>query len=224
MTDDILHLTDDETRVEAILRTMSADDLEREAPPDDLWTEIEAAVAAEHAVTATEYEFDDNVVDMTSRFRSRPSILVAAAAALLVLVGIFVTTSGSGGSNYEVVGGADLSWADGFVEGGMNATARASVLADGEAEAVRLDETALPPAPEGADLELWLIGVDSKGELTIQSIGVIADPTEGRVYEVPAEFDPASFDTVLVDISVEPRDGNAAHSGASIVRGPVVEA
>ena len=229
MTDDMLNLTDDHSRIEAILRTMTADDLEAVAPPTDLWHAIEASVGAEQhdaddRLDADEInDADDTVIDAAARFRVRPTILVAAAA-LIVLVGVFVTAAVSESPDYEVVGGAELRWAEGFVEDGVDATARASVLADGDADAVRLDQVTLPVAPDGEDLELWLIGVDSAGELTIQSVGVIDDPSDGRVYEVPAAFDPASFDTVLVDISFEPRDGNAAHSGASIVRGPIVEA
>jgi len=224
MTDDVLHLTDDHSRIEAILRTMTDDDLEVDAPPTDLWHAIEASVGAEYHGAGFTHDADDTVIDAAGRFQVRPTILVAAAAALIVLVGVFVTAAISESPDYEVVGGAELRWAEGFVDDGVDATAWASVLADGDADAIRLDETTLPVAPDGEDLELWVIGVDSAGELTIQSVGVIDDPTDGRVYEVPAAFDPASFDTVLVDISFEPRDGNAAHSGASIVRGPVVEA
>ncbi|MGB1654490.1 MAG: anti-sigma factor [Acidimicrobiales bacterium] len=236
MTDDTLNLADDHSRIEAILRTMTVDDLEVDNPPTDLWHAIEALVGAEHHDAdddvidhdadddVIDHDADDNVIDAAARFRMRPAFLVAAAAALIVLVGVFVTSAVSESPDYEIVGGAELRWAEGFVDDGVDATAWASVLADGDADAIRLDQTTLPVAPDGEDLELWLIGVDSAGELTIQSVGVIDDPTDGRVYEVPAAFDPASFDTVLVDISFEPRDGNAAHSGASIVRGPVVEA
>lgn len=219
MTDDHMNLTADEASIDAILRSMTVADLKLEDPPADLWSSIEASIALEEVVPVS-----DNVVDLSTRFRRRPTILVAAAAALIVLVGVFVASSGSDGSTYEVVGGAELTWADGFVYAGMDASAAAAILVDGDTEAVRLDETVLPAAPEGEDLELWLIGVDSSGELTIQSIGVIDDPSDDRAYEVPAEFDSDAFDTVLVDISFEPRDGVAAHSGASVVRGPIVDA
>lgn len=219
MTDDHMNLTADEASIDAILRSMTVADLELEDPPTDLWSSIEASIALEEVMPVS-----DNVVDLTTRFRRRPTILVAAAAALMVLVGVFVASSGSDDSTYEVVGAAELTWADGFVGAGVDASAAAAILVDGDTDAVRLDETMLPAAPEGEDLELWLIGVDTTGELTIQSIGVIDDPSDDRAYEVPAGFDPDAFDTVLVDISFEPRDGVAAHSGASVVRGPIVDA
>lgn len=225
MTDDNLHLTaDDEARIDAILHSMTEADLELEAPPDGIWDGIEAAVAAEaDAAGVTLVDDHGAMIDASHRFR-RPAILVAAAAALVVIIGAFVATRGADGPDYEVVGGADMVWADGFVDAGLDATAAASILVDGETDAVRLDQTMLPAAPDGEDLELWLIGVDSSGGLTIQSVGIIEDPSDDRAYEVPADFDPDAFETVLVDISFEPRDGDASHSGASVVRGPVVDA
>jgi len=38
-------------------------------------------------------------------------------------------------------------------------------------------------------------------------------------YKIPDGLDPGSH--YLVDISIEPRDGNAAHSGLPILRGPL---
>ena len=222
MNDDHLKLTsEDEARIDAILRSMTEADLALDDPPADIWQGIEAAVS--HAATADQPP-PDNVVDITSRFRRRPAVLVAAAAAVIAVIGTLVVTNGSDSPDFEVVGDADLVWAEGFVDAGVDATAAASILVEGDTDAVRLDQVELPAAPEGEDLELWLIGVDSAGELTIQTLGVIDDPADGRAYEVPADFDPDDFEAVLVDISFEPRDGDAAHSGASVVRGPIVEA
>ena len=39
---------------------------------------------------------------------------------------------------------------------------------------------------------------------------------------VPAELDPDVYS--IVDISIEPRDGDAAHSGRSILRGTLADA
>ena len=51
----------------------------------------------------------------------------------------------------------------------------------------------------------------------------IDDAAAPGSYDIPADFDLDGFDQVLVDISFEPRDGVEAHSGASIVRGPVTD-
>ena len=44
MTDGSLQLDENEVRIGALLRSMTADDLEFAAPPDSLWNDIEAAV------------------------------------------------------------------------------------------------------------------------------------------------------------------------------------
>lgn len=220
MTDDRLELSSEEARIDAILRSMTEDDLELHTPPDGLWDQIEAVVAADSATTSA----SARVIDFPMRFSRRPLARAAVAAALILVIGALVVTSGSDGPDYEVVGEAGLEWADGFVDAGVDATASASMLLAGDTNAVRLDQTDLPAAPEGEDLELWLIGVDSAGELTIQTLGLIDDPSDDRTYEIPAGFEPDSFDAVLVDISFEPRDGDATHSGASVVRGPIVGA
>ena len=227
MTDDDLQLaTDDDARIEAILRSMNESDLELDTPPADLWDSIDAAVRAESpelvaADTVEHSAAPDNVIDLTSRFRRGTAFFAAAAAAVVVVIGAVVVSASSNDDTTEVVGEAELVWDEGFVDEGTDVTVRTTILADGDTDAVRIDEGSLPTRDD-EDLELWLIGVDGDGELTIQTLGVIDDAA--GTYEVPAAFDADAFETVLVDISFEPRDGVETHSGASIVRGPIVEA
>ena len=47
MTDGSLQLDESEARIGALLRSMTADDLEFAAPPVGLWNDIEAAVFAD---------------------------------------------------------------------------------------------------------------------------------------------------------------------------------
>lgn len=68
----------------------------------------------------------------------------------------------------------------------------------------------------GAYREVWLIASDASG---LVGLGVL-DGTEGR-FTVPADVDLAQYS--LVDVSEEPLDGDPAHSGDSIVRGPLLE-
>ena len=86
-----------------------------------------------------------------------------------------------------------------------------------------VDESDLPDLnAETADLELWLIQPDADGNpADLVSLGLI-DPTDPGTFDVPEGFDPDVF--FVVDISVEPRDGNAAHSGRSILRGALTKA
>lgn len=237
MSEDELQLaSDDEARIEAILRSMDEGDLELETPPIDLWDNIESAVRADRlaetasvavletpaaTIDQTVVADDNVVVDFTSRFRRGTAFFAAAAAAVVVVVGAVLVSAGSDDSPTEVVGEAELVWGDGFVDEGTDVVISTTILADGDEQVVRIDDGSLPTRTD-EDLELWLIGVDDAGELTIQTLGVI-DEAAG-VYEVPADFDADAFESVLVDISFEPRDGVETHSGASIVRGPIVEA
>jgi len=226
MTDGNLQLDENEARIGALLRSMTEDDLEFAAPPADLWNDIEAAVFADSPSDTVGEESGEsptnNVVDITSRFRRGTAFFAAAAAAVVVVIGaLVVAASGNDSSSFEVVGDARLDWQEGFVDEGVAVTVDATILGTGSAQAVQLSAAALPPRA-GEDLELWLIGIDASGELTISTLGIIESDADGT-YEVPDDFDSSAFDTVLVDISYEPRDGDETHSGASIVRGEIID-
>lgn len=227
MTDGNLQLDEDEARIDALLRSMTDDDLEFAAPPADLWNDIEAAVFADSPSDTVGEESGEsptnNVVDITSRFRRGTAFFAAAAAAVVVVIGaLVVAASGNDSPSFEVVGDARLDWQEGFVDEGAELTVDATILGTDSAQAVQLNAAALPPRA-GEDLELWLIGIDAAGELTISTLGIIESDADGT-YEVPDDFDSSVFDTVLVDISYEPRDGDETHSGASIVRGEIINA
>ena len=226
MTDGNLQLDEDEARIDALLRSMTDDDLEFAAPPADLWNDIEAAVFADSPSDTVGEESGEsptnNVVDITSRFRRETAFFAAAAAAVVVVIGaLVVAASGNDSPSFEVVGDARLDWQEGFVDEGAELTVDATILGTGSAQAVQLSAAALPPRA-GEDLELWVIGIDAAGELTISTLGIIESDADGT-YEVPDDFDSSAFDTVLVDISYEPRDGDETHSGASIVRGEIID-
>ena len=226
MTDGNLQLDEVEARIDALLRSMTGDDLEFAAPPADLWNDIEAAVFADSPSDTVGEESGEsptnNVVDITSRFRRRTAFFAAAAAAVVVVIGaLVVAASGNDSPSFEVVGDARLDWQEGFVDEGAELTVDATILGTDSAQAVQLNAAALPPRA-GEDLELWLIGIDAAGERTISTLGIIESDADGT-YEVPDDFDSSAFDTVLVDISYEPRDGDETHSGASIVRGEIID-
>lgn len=205
--------------VEGILRSLNEDDVTPVAPPAALWSSIEQALASEAG--AAEWAATGNLVDLGSwRRRRRPMLAGAAAVVLgLVAVGIAVFADGASDGEFEVVGAAELVWDDGFVDEGVDLVVSTSIVSEGDDLAVRLDEGDLPERAD-EDLELWLIGVDQQGEMAIQSLGRIDGPAES--FAVPDGFDVGGFETVLVDISFEPRDGIETHSGASLVRGPIV--
>jgi anti-sigma-K factor RskA len=67
-------------------------------------------------------------------------------------------------------------------------------------------------APNDGLTEVWLIDPDTSGLI---SLGLLSG-REGR-FALPEDLDLARYS--VVDVSLEPDDGNPAHSGDSIVRG-----
>ena len=94
---------------------------------------------------------------------------------------------------------------------GSSGQARVEQGPDGRRQVV---VTVDAPTPEGAFREVWLLAEDVSG---LVSLGVL-DGTEGR-FDLPAGLDLAQFP--LVDVSEEQFDGDPAHSGESVVRGPL---
>jgi len=87
----------------------------------------------------------------------------------------------------------------------------AEILPDGARELrVRLSA----PTDADASHEVWLISSDAT---RLVSLGVLQGETGS--FTIPAGIDISDYD--LVDVSAEPHDGNTAHSGNSIVRGPL---
>lgn len=72
------------------------------------------------------------------------------------------------------------------------------------------DDGALPPDVDGF-YEVWLIDENVDGMI---SLGVLT--ADGQL-DVPDTIEPAAFP--VVDISVEPLDGDPTHSGQSVLRG-----
>ena len=66
---------------------------------------------------------------------------------------------------------------------------------------------------EGGVHEVWLINVDGKRMI---SIGLLPSGDEGQ-FEVPMDLIEKGYR--IVDISVEPDDGDPTHSGVSLARG-----
>jgi anti-sigma-K factor RskA len=206
---------------EALLRQVTADDQTLTLPPADLWSAIEAE-ALGNAPTSETAPLAP-VIDLADRRRRRTMVtLAAAAAAVVAVVGVVSVTGGD--SLGPEVAAADLDYDPvAFDSLGADADALVSLHdADGTFR-LSVDESDLPDVDtETADLELWLIQPDADGNpADLVSLGLI-DPSDPGTFDVPEGFDPDVF--FVVDISVEPRDGNASHSGRSILRGALTKA
>lgn len=137
-------------------------------------------------------------------------LAVAASAALVAALGTAVVRGT--GADEQVLARSQLD-EFGVGEGtGAGGSARL-VSTDGTSRGLELELTGLPSTEDGY-LEAWLIDPDTGG---IVSLGTI-DPSVDLVQlAVPEELDATTYS--LVDVSVEPYDGDPTHSGASLLRG-----
>jgi hypothetical protein len=209
--------------IEALLAELDVEDLTPAPVPASVWDGIEAGLdgPAVGTPTAEQQEADAvDVVDITRRRRGLGWWVAGAAAAAVVLVvsvGVAIT---GGDDDIDVRSTAQLGFdPDNFDPLGADAAATAELVSvDGELQ-IRLTDAQLPEL-DGADLELWLIEPDADG--TPVDVAPVSTLDGSDVYTLPAGLDPTSH--FVVDISIEPRDGDEAHSGRSILRGSFTEA
>lgn len=134
--------------------------------------------------------------------------LAGAAAAAIVAIVI----AGNGGG--ETDDGRTLTLAAIPQSGAGDARGTATLSASGETATVEL--AGLDPSREGEFYELWLLN-DTDDLVSLGSFRVEAEGT--TTVELPLPVSPDEYG--FVDISVEPDDGDASHSGDSVLRGPI---
>lgn len=194
-------------------------------PPAHVWTAIAASTgvtaaprAAAPSATAAEPPAPApapaprpaaEVVPLRPR-RSR--LVLAAAASLVVGAGIgagAVTLGGDDGGDDPAVVALAAAELDPLGENEASGDAEVVERPDGT-RVLRLDLDAA--APDEGYLEVWLIDEAVEGMV---SVGVVRTGTEEL--ELPAGLDIGQYP--IVDVSVEPLDGDPTHSGVSIARG-----
>lgn len=145
---------------------------------------------------------DAAVVSLEARRWSRKRFAVFTAVAAAVLLVAIPIALAVGGSSPEFT--AELAALGGF---------------DGEGRAELTDRTLEVDlegltAPDGSFYELWLLDLTG-GELQdLRSLGRVS--ADGS-FVIPADVDLDQFS--VVDVSIEPDDGNPDHSGDSVLRG-----
>ncbi len=143
----------------------------------------------------------------SARSWARPLAMVAgAAAALLVGVPLFLAVTGGTDPSQR----AELAALEGF-DGSGEAEVAGSELS------VRFDGA---DAPEGSFYELWLLDLEGDELEDLVSLGQVEVAADGS-FVIPEGIDLGEFD--VVDVSVEPDDGNPDHSGVSILRGGLTD-
>ncbi len=142
--------------------------------------------------------------------RTVAGALAGIAAVLLVVVGVsWVVTREAAPTPVATFRMDPL---DDRVQSAVSGT----IVAADSGQAVDVDLDSLPPAPGGTFYELWLLDLDQGRLVSLGPVG--PDGT----FTVPTAVADGSWPTI--DVSVEPADGDPAHSGDSVLRGPVTAA
>ncbi|MCY7399506.1 MAG: anti-sigma factor [Nocardioides sp.] len=148
--------------------------------------------------------------------RAVPACAAGLAAGLALVAGLGLGRLTGGTETPEAV---DPGPDPGTVVAAADLTALNSDAARGVASAVR-DDDMLTLRVEASELgdedgfhEVWLINVDGT---RMVALGVLASGDEGE-FEVPMGLIEDGYR--IVDISVEPEDGDPTHSGVSLARG-----
>lgn len=192
-------------------------------PPPQVWAAIAAATGVTAVPAATSAPSlaavpdapapapapDDPAGSTVVPFRSRrrPALLAVAAAVAGAVIGAgavaLIERAGTDGESVTSVALAPLPDAD------ASGVADVVVRDDGS-RVLELELEA--PALEGSYYEVWVIDRSVDGMFPL---GVV---TPGRqTVELPVGLDLADYP--LLDISVEPLDGDPTHSGVSVARG-----
>ncbi len=196
-----------------LARAVTVEDRERFIPPPDLFDRIAAEVEVDADAPAPEPE-PALVLDLEQarvsrapqaiRRRHRRLAVAAAAAAVVVVLG-FSAFTGEPDSPTYIAEATNADLPEPY-SGSASATITGDQLAISFSSAL----------PDDEPLELWLIRPDLSDMV---SLGLLDDQ---GTYSVPEGYDPSEYS--IVDVSIEPQDGDPTHSGRSILRGELQSA
>jgi hypothetical protein len=186
-------------------------------PPPRVWDAIAAATGVSAAprsdaapdgvaLPVAEEPAQRDAEVLPFRSRRRPLLLVAAAVIAGAVVGAGAVAVVQSRDDGEAVTSVAL---DPLADNDASGRAEVIVRDDGS-RVVEVDLDA--PALDEGYYEIWLIDREVVGMVPL---GVVRPGAQ--TFELPADLDLGRFP--LVDVSVEPLDGDPTHSGVSVARG-----
>ncbi len=199
---------EDLARIADLVRSVSESGTTLDQPPPDLWASIAAAVEADESPqpAGRGVPVDRSRSAAVQPLRRRLWPAGVAAAASVLVVALVVTSGGDDGPTD--LASTELA-NDGLDPTGSGLAGRAELVERDGSFAVDLELPELP-AVDGY-YEVWIIDTEVAG---MHSLGSYQGDGE---YVLPAGVEPADYP--IVDVSIEPADGQPVHSGVSILRG-----
>ncbi|WP_370615607.1 anti-sigma factor [Mumia qirimensis] len=180
------------------------------SPPPEVWTRIQSAVAepapgASPPGTVVPFEHRSRRREVAIRVTAFVAGVAAAVVGMLLVVDRGEDPS-DGRDDGSVVASGDLIPLE-----GQSAQGTATVVDDGGTRRVTID-LADTGSPGSGFFQAWLLDPTTNGMI---ALGVMDQDSE--TFAVPSGVDLAAYDSV--DISLEPFDGDPAHSATSVARG-----
>lgn len=191
----------------------------RVAPPPAVWDRIAASTGVRATPRTAEVERHADVVPpppVPLPRRRRLTPLLVAVAATAAVLGAAVGGLGTWAATRDDPGGSVVASTPLRALGSAapDATGSAVVVRSAGGTALDLDVTGLR-AGDGF-LEVWMI---DRSVTKMVPVGVLRG--DRGQFTLPAGIDLRDYP--IVDISVEPLDGDPAHSGDSVLRGTIPE-
>lgn len=200
------------TQVGARLDALEADEWDAAGPPP-----LRLDVAAPQAAAPRRSRRAGFGERITSVLTARPALAIACAA-LLVGLGVGAGLLVAGGDDGAAPGGEVVAL-ERFGDGPVGASGTATVAQLDGVREVTINTRGLKPSPAGTSYEVWMI----RDADHMVALGTFKVGSAGRAtVTLPAGVDPADYP--VMDVSIEPDDGPAAHSGVSVLRSPATPA
>lgn len=233
-----------------LARELTDDDVLLEAPPGDLWSAIEVEVGSLDGAGAKGVESAPPSLHRMSRLRPRPSrigpvrgqgalsrppvqprpsrlrsraglysipasLAVAAALAVVLATGAALVVRITNGA----VTVAEAAIGNEGLPVPVDGSGTALLKQRGDDRFLELELPELTGGDPNSVYEVWMIDTDVVGMISLGNLTAAGGET-ARI-DLPDSIDHRAFP--VIDVSVEPLDGDPTHSGQSVLRGVLTD-